>query len=78
MIDGFYEDKSTKFYIDMKAKLFGFSVLFIVTISATAQNTPGWNWPEDRATAEEKNVIYTDMMKLGNYKESIYPPLWFG
>jgi len=51
----------------MKAKLIGFLILVLVGFSAVAQNTPGWNWPEDRATAEEKNVIYTDMMKLGNY-----------
>lgn len=60
----------------MKAKLIGFSILVIVGFSASAQNTPGWNWPEDRATAEEKNVIYTDMMKLGNYKEAVPPLLW--
>ncbi|MEQ9424439.1 MAG: tetratricopeptide repeat protein [Cyclobacteriaceae bacterium] len=35
-----------------------------------------WNWPEDRATAEEKNVLYTDAMKSEFYQESVAPLEW--
>ena len=31
-------------------------LLFNITLSGQ----PGWSWPEDKATAEEKNVLYTD------------------
>jgi hypothetical protein len=37
---------------------------------------PGWNWPEDKATAEEKNVLYTDYLKQGNCQMSIEPNRW--
>jgi len=49
----------------MKTRLLlGLSLLMCA--SAFAQ--PGWNWPEDRAKAEEKNVLYTDNMKAGNFR----------
>ncbi len=38
--------------------------------------TPGWNWPEDRKTAEEKYVLYTDKFNLGNYKDADPPLTW--
>ena len=58
--------KST--FLTLAFILVGFSYVFA--------QTPGWNWPEDRQTAEEKNVIYTDMMKLGNYKLAVPPLSW--
>jgi tetratricopeptide (TPR) repeat protein len=39
----------------------------------------GWNWPQDpqdRKTAEEKYVLYTDMFNLGNFKAAENPFLW--
>jgi tetratricopeptide (TPR) repeat protein len=39
----------------------------------------GWNWPQDpqdRKTAEEKYVLYTDMFNLGNFKAAEVPFLW--
>ncbi len=49
----------------MKTKLLlGLSLLMCA--SALAQ--PGWNWPEDKAKAEEKNVLYTDNMNAGNFQ----------
>lgn len=35
-----------------------------------------WNWPDDRATAEEKNVLYTDYMGQGAYAKAIEPLEW--
>ncbi len=34
-----------------------------------AVSQPRWNWPENKEKAEEKNALYSDAMKLGNYKE---------
>ena len=43
-------------------------VLIILTISFAINLTaqPGWNWPENKAAAEEKNVLYTDYLKQQN------------
>ena len=42
-------------------------ILFIIFSSNTyVKSQPGWNWPEDKASAEEKNVLYTDYLKQGN------------
>jgi len=74
MIFGSTEEKLIKIYV-MKSTILTLAVTF-VGISYVFAQTPGWNWPEDRQTAEEKNVIYTDMMKMGNYKSAVPPLTW--
>ena len=37
--------------------------LFVLTLSFNVFAQPGWNWPENKAEAEEKNVLYTDYLK---------------
>ena len=51
---------------------------FIITISLNTLlfSQPGWNWPEDKAGAEEKNVLYTDYLKQGNCEMAIEPNRW--
>jgi tetratricopeptide (TPR) repeat protein len=49
-------------------------LLMMFATAANAQN--GWNWPEDKATAQEKVVLYTDMKKAGNYEAAIPPHDW--
>lgn len=49
----------------MKAKIF-FIGLFTTLIFGTA--SAQWNWPDDREKAEEKNALYTDNFKQGNYR----------
>ncbi len=49
-------------------------LMLAATSGAWAQN--GWNWPEDKATAEEKNVLYTDAYKTGNYEGALPPLTW--
>ena len=55
----------------MKVKLI-FSLLVLLSGLAHAQSDPpGWNYPTDpdmRATTDEKIVLYTDNMKLGNMR----------
>ncbi len=35
-----------------------------------------WNWPEDKAKAEEKNALYTDNFKQGNYRAAANHLSW--
>jgi len=49
-------------------------LLMLFATSVKAQN--GWNWPEDKATAQEKVVLYTDMKKAGNYEAAVPPHSW--
>ena len=44
-------------------------ILFINTFYLFAQ--PGWNWPENKAEAEEKNVLYTDYLKQQNCEAAV-------
>ena len=32
-------------------------IFYIFFINSHIMSQPGWNWPEDKATAEEKNVL---------------------
>lgn len=50
----------------------------LISVQAFAQRDPVnvWNWPEDRATAEEKNVLYTDNLKSEIYDEAVEPLEW--
>ena len=49
-------------------------LLMLFTTAVNAQS--GWNWPEDKATAQEKVVLYTDMKKAGNYEAAVSPHSW--
>ncbi len=48
-----------------KVLLFGLFGFFICHLSMAQ-----WNWPEDRAKAEEMNALYTDNFKQGNYRKA--------
>ncbi len=52
------------------------SALFIFAAYATQAQCDGWIWPEDKATAEEKNVLYDDYQKNGEYAKAIAPLNW--
>ena len=57
----------------MKAKIFFTGLLGLLFFStANAQ----WNWPDDKATAEEKNALYTDNFKQGNYRAAANHLSW--
>ena len=65
IINGLLEENS----INMKTLLgLVLGITFFLSSAAMAQN--GWNWPEDKATAQEKNALYTDAMKIKNYQEA--------
>jgi len=49
----------------MKTKL---SLIGLIVILFIGNANAQWNWPDDRATAEEKNALYTDSFKQGNFR----------
>lgn len=50
--------------------------LFALSAYSVQAQCDGWNWPEDKSTAEEKNVLYTDALNNGNYKAAAKPLNW--
>lgn len=60
----------------MKSLLFSLFAIMVAG-SAVAQSTgDDWNWPEDKATAEERYVLYKDALRQDNYKAAKGPLLW--
>ncbi len=62
---------------------FAFLGFILLSTFAYAQNGNGnnnggsaWNWPEDRKTAEERNVLYNDALKADNYEEAAKHLQW--
>ncbi len=49
--------------------------LFISLASAYVSNAQ-FNWPEDRATAEEKNALYTDYLGQNKFREAVPHLQW--
>ena len=47
---------------------------FLIIPTTNAQN--GWNWPEDKATAQEKNALYTDAYKNGDLAVALNYLVW--
>jgi len=54
--------------------LLAFALLACGLTVSLAQND--FMWPEDRATAEEKNALYTDLMKTKQWDKAIEPLRW--
>ena len=59
--------------IQMKIIL-GLALFFVCSCTLYAQN--GWNWPEDKLKAEEKNVLYTDAYRTAQYDLALEPLAW--
>jgi len=49
-------------------------IFFLVISTASAQN--GWNWPEDKATAQQKNALYTDAYKSKDFAGALNHLTW--
>ncbi|MGK7395854.1 MAG: tetratricopeptide repeat protein [Candidatus Cyclobacteriaceae bacterium M3_2C_046] len=61
----------------MKTKsLFAFIAFTVIVNAAFAQSASEWNWPEDKASAEERYVLYKDALKQDNYTVAKKPHLW--
>ena len=50
--------------------------LLLSLLSTNVFSQSGWNWGEQIDVAKEKNAIYTDLVKLKKYKESIEAHAW--
>lgn len=54
--------------------------ILVITLAAGSLNgfaqCKEWTWPADKATAEEKNVLYSDAVKNKHYKQAIAPHQW--
>ncbi len=57
-------------------KSFGSLLSFLLIFSYAAHAQGGWNWPEDKSTAQEKVVLYTDAKKQKNYEAAVPPLQW--
>ncbi len=57
----------------MKANIF-LTGLIVLLIGGAANAQ--WNWPEDKATAETKNALYTDNFKQGNFRAAANHMHW--
>lgn len=72
-LDGIEIKISSNKIITMKTKLSLIGLIVILFISnANAQ----WNWPDDKAKAEEKNALYTDSFKQGNFRAAAHHLYW--
>ncbi len=60
----------------LNQKSFWSTCLLFILFATLANAQDGWNWPEDKATAQEKVVLYTDMKKAKNYEAALPPLNW--
>lgn len=60
----------------LNLKLNSIWAAFLLLLAASTMAQAQWNWPEDKKTAEEKVVLYTDYMKQGNYEAAEKPLEW--
>ena len=51
------------------------TVAVFITANASAQCNE-WKWPEDKKTAEEKNVLYNDALRNDNFEAAKKPHQW--
>lgn len=65
-INGLLEENSIKMKYPVILTL---AVAVFISLSVNGQN--GWNWPEDKATAQVKYAMYTDALKNENYPEAL-------
>ena len=53
-----------------------FTIVALFSIQSVQAQCNGWTWPEDKATAQSKVVLYGDAVKVKNYKKAIEPWKW--
>ncbi len=51
-------------------------VSLLVTLSFAVIAQPGWKWPPNKDEAIEKNVIYSDAVKMGDFKGALPALYW--
>lgn len=53
-----------------------FLAIACVFIGSYAIAQPGWNWGDSIDVAKEKNALYTDFLRAGNYQQAVKPLEW--
>ncbi len=53
-----------------------FLTLVFIAVVSTAVAQPGWNWGDSIDVAKEKNALYTDFLRAGNYQNAVKPLEW--
>jgi len=51
-------------------------LVFGISLINQLQAQNGWNWPEDKKTAESKNALYTDALRVDNYRNAANHLSW--
>lgn len=59
----------------MNTRFLGCTVILLST-AVMSHAQPGWNWPEDKAAAEEKNVMYSDSQRAGQFQQAAEHLQW--
>ncbi|MEQ8239094.1 MAG: hypothetical protein RIA69_07760 [Cyclobacteriaceae bacterium] len=52
------------------------SLTLIVGLASAAMAQPGWNWGDSVDKAKEKNALYTDFLRSGNFQKALVPLNW--
>lgn len=52
------------------------AVIIAFSVSAVNAQCNDWKWPEDKAHAEEKNVLYTDALRNSDFEGAKKPHQW--
>lgn len=55
-------------------QLFGLTLAIVTASMAVAQ--PGWNWGDSVDIAKEKNALYTDFLRGGDFGSAVAPLSW--
>jgi len=50
--------------------------LTLILMFTAVSGVFAWNWPEDKAAAEKKNVLCTDAYKSGDFERALEPMAW--
>lgn len=79
MISGLLEENTiknnTKMKLQVKSALFTLIVAFGAVAGVQAQCSD-WKYPDDKSTADEKIVLYTDAVKNSNFLAAVKPHRW--
>ncbi|HNP17936.1 MAG TPA: hypothetical protein PKL31_05840 [Fulvivirga sp.] len=51
-------------------------IAFSAQVGLVSAQCDDWKWPEDRSTAEEKNVLYTDALRNSHFEAAKKPHQW--
>ena len=60
----------------LRLKKILFTILAFAIAGYVQAQCNDWKWPEDKAAAEEKNVLYTDALRNSDFEGAKGPHQW--